>query len=144
MQEGGVGFDARLPFLPAVMNGDAAVEIDLFEVVVLGCNEGPGLRVGIKIVGVIAGHSAQPADRIGGKNVLVGNAPHGFKVVAGLQLPSGNEDAVARLVGGGNGRAADGVVRVRHIGSVLLHQFVGDFIAREFVADDQGEAVFLA
>ena len=34
-------------------------------------------------------------------------------------------------------------VRVRHRPAVLLHQFVGDFIARESVADDQGQTVFL-
>jgi hypothetical protein len=74
--------------------------------------------------------------------VLVGDAPHGFKVVAGLQLPSGNKNAIARLIFGGNGRAADRVVRVRQICSVLLYQFVGDLIAREFVADNQSETVF--
>ena len=26
--------------------------------------------------------------------------------------------------------------------AVLLHQFIGDFVARERVADDQGQAVF--
>ncbi len=143
VQEDGVGFDARLPFLPAMVNGDAAVEVYLLEVVVLGCVDGPGRRVGIKIVGVIARHAAQPAYRIGGKNVLVGNAAHGFKVVAILQLASGNVDTVARLVCGGNGWTADGVDRIRDPRSVLLYKFVGDLIAREFMADNQGETVFL-
>ncbi len=84
MQEDRVGFDACLPFLPAMMNGDAAVEISLFEVVVLGCNEGPRRRIGIKIVGVIAGHSSQHAYRVRGKNVLPGGAAHGLEVIARL------------------------------------------------------------
>ena len=84
VQEYGVGFDARFKFLPAMMNGEAAVEIDLLEVVVLGCIEGPGGLVGIKVSGGIAGHSPQHAYSVGRKNMLVGNGPHGFKVVAGL------------------------------------------------------------
>src|SRR6202522_4664350 len=101
-----------------MMDGGAAVEVDFLEVIALGGNDGPGGIVGIKIIRVIAGHAAQHSDRVGGKGVLVRDAPHGFKVVAGLQLPPGNKHAVARL--GGSGWATGGVVRVREIGSVLL------------------------
>ncbi len=45
--------------------------------------------------------------------MLVGNDPHGFKVVAVLELPRG-----------------------------LLQLFVGDLIARESMADNQAQAVF--
>ena len=123
------------------MNGGTAIEISLLEVVVLGCDDRPRLRVGIEIVGVIAGHAAQRAYGVGGKNVLVGEAPHGFKVIAILQLTTGNEHAVGWWRG--TGRAADGVIRVRHVRSILLHIFVGDGIAREFMADNQGQTVFL-
>ena len=125
-----------------MINGDAAVEKDLFEVVALGGNDGPGGWVGIKVVRVITGHSSQLADRIGRKNVLVGDAPHGFKVVAGLELPPRNENAIVWLLAGGNRRAASVVICVRQIVSVLLHQFVGDRVARKFVADDHRETVF--
>jgi hypothetical protein len=122
------------------MDGDAAVEIDVLEIVVLGYHEGPGGVVGVKVGRAIARHSMQHANRVGRKSVLVGDAAHGFKVVAGLQLPSGNEYAIAWL--GRTGWTAGVVVRVRQKRSVLLYQFVGDLVAREFMTSNQSKTVF--
>lgn len=107
VQENRIGFDSRLPLGPSVMDGDASVEVDFLEVIVLSCNKRPGRRIRIKIIGVVGGHESQPANRIGGKNMLRGGAPHGFEVVARPQLPSRCEHAVAWLVPRRN-RRADG------------------------------------
>ena len=72
--------------------------------------------------------------------MLVGDAAHGFKVVARLELSAGNKNAIAGSCG--ERRAAGGVARVRQVRSVLLHQLVGDVIAREFMAANQREMVF--
>ena len=75
--------------------------------------------------------------------MLVGGAPHAFIIVAILQLPPGNVYAIAWFLIHGNGWTAGVVVRVWQPGPVLLHQLVGNRIAREFMAEKNGEPVFL-
>ena len=44
-----VGFEAGLPLVAAVVDGDGGVEVSLFEVVVQKNSDGPGTVVGIEI-----------------------------------------------------------------------------------------------
>ena len=68
--------------------------------------------------------------------MLVGDAPHAFIVVGILQLPPGNVYAIAWFLVWGNGWTAGVVVRIWQPCPVLLHQFVGDSIARKFMAEN--------
>src|SRR5271163_337658 len=126
-----------------MMNGDATIEVKLVEVVLLECNERPGRRIRSKVSGVAAGHSSHRRDRVRREDVLVGDAPHGFIIVAILQLPPGNVYAIGWFLVHGNGWTAGVVVRVWQPCPVLLYQFVGNRIAREFMAENNGKTVLL-
>ena len=116
-----VGFEAGFPFVPGVMDGDAGVEVSLFEVVMQEGGDGPGAVVGIEPGGVIAHHATKVGEDIGRKDVLVRSDTHRLEIAGGLELR----------------RCARGILQLRE----LLEQLVGDFVARKFVADAEGETV---
>ena len=112
VEEGVVGLDADFDFVALFVDGDGAFEIALAEIVVLEGDDGRGERIGVEIVGVVADHAAEIADDVGIEDVLIGDDAHRLEVVAVLELAGG-----------------------------LLELFVGDFVARDFVADAEADAV---
>ena len=112
VEESVVGLDADFDLVAFFVDGDGAFEIALAEIVVLEGDNGRGERIGVKIVGVVTDHAAEVADDVGVEDVLIGDDAHRLEVVAVLELAGG-----------------------------LLDLFVGNFVAREFVADAEADAV---
>src|SRR5271156_4433212 len=86
VKKGRIGFNPSLPFLSAVMNRNASLEISLAKIVVLEGDDRRGIRIGVEIVGIIANHPAEIADNICRKNVLIRNDSHRFKTIRVLKL----------------------------------------------------------
>ena len=123
VQESIVRFDADLPFIPAVVDREHSLEIQLVKPVVLKQNDRSGQGIGIKVVGVVAHHAAKIADHIGREDVPVGGNGHGLEVVGILPL-------ARRSLG-----------LARRIAPSLLHDLVGNLVARQRVAHDEIDAV---
>ena len=60
-----VGFQARLPFLTAVVDRDCAVEISLLEVIVQKRGDRPGAVVRVQVAGVVAHHATNIGQNVG-------------------------------------------------------------------------------
>ena len=112
VKEGVVGFDAELPLVASVIGGERCFEVAFAKAIVLEDFDGRGLRVGSEVAGVVAHHAAQVKERLRGQDVLPGGDAHGLEVVGGLALAGG-----------------------------LLDGFVGQVVARDFVAYVQRKAV---
>ena len=125
VEEEVVGLKADFPFLVAGVNGDGGVEISVFKIVVLDDNDGPGVGIGIEVVGVVADHAADVNENVGRENVLIGSAAHGLEIIGGLEL------------GRSPGRRRRLASKSRYELGIFLHQFVGNFITGELVTDDQ-------
>ena len=96
-----------------MVDGCGSLEISLAKPIVLEDLDGSRIRVGVEIIRVVADHRAKISHRMGRKSVLVGGDSHGLNVVRSLALARG-----------------------------LLHLFVRNIVARDFVANDESQAIF--
>ena len=65
VQEGIVGLDSKLPFVPAVHRGDCGLNISFAKPIVLKNFYGSRIRVGVEIVRIIADHCANIGHHMG-------------------------------------------------------------------------------
>jgi len=107
-----------------VVDGKSAFEIAFAEVIVLSGVDGRGVVVGLKVIGIVADHAAKIGDHVGGEGVLIADDAHGFVVAGVLKLRVQWSCGIEEIF----------------VGS-LLDLFVGNFVAGEFVADAEAEAV---
>src|SRR5271157_5719883 len=112
VQKDVVRFHTGLPLLVAAMNGNRSLEVSLGKVVALESNDGSREQVRRQPIGVVANHSPKIRNHVRGKDMLVGDYPHVFKVIATLLLAGG-----------------------------LLHLLVGYVVSRQFMAEHQAQAV---